>query len=505
LAAAAATRLEQPFWTRAWFWAGLALLATVPFLVADIPPLADFPGHVGRYHVMLDVGRSPYLQRFYGFRWTLVGNLGADLLMLAVGPVLGAERGAWAIAALTPALMVLGIFAVSRAVHGRVQPTAFLALPFVYASAFERGFLNYDLAVSLALLALALWIGWSARPWLRAAVFVPLAFGIWVCHAAGWGLLGLFIGGYELQAAIRAQGWRLAAVGMAILRLLPLTPPALLNVGTISRGAPAAVVAASTPHSFAGLALYKVSFFFDQLHDRLHLLDAASVLLLLALFLFARSRAASVSPALGVSAALVGLVLILMPPTAAGIALADFRLAPVAVIVFILSIRAESMRGASLIVASALALTGLRLAVTAYGWDADAKAYQRHLSALQWTPMGARILALVPNEGAAAPYTALPMGHLADLAIVRRDALVNSEWTIAGANLLQVKANADIAYHIDPSQFVVPDKVGQALATAPLDHFDYVWVLGRYPAAATPKDLAPVYADEETRLFRIIR
>jgi hypothetical protein len=94
---------------------------------------------------------------------------------------------------------------------------------------------------------------------------------------------------------------------------------------------------------------------------------------------------------------------------------------------------------------------------------------------------------------------------MADLAIVRRDALVNSEWTIAGANLLQVKANADIAYHIDPSQFVAPDKVGQALATAPLDHFDYVWVLGRYPPAATPKDLAPVYADEEMRLFRIIR
>jgi hypothetical protein len=496
---------RAPFWSRAWFWVGLAVIATGPFLFADIPPLADFPGHVGRYHIMLNLGHSPYLQRFYDFKWTLIGNLGADLLMMAIGPILGAERGAWVIAALTPALMVLSIFAVSRAVHGRVQPTSFLALPFVYASAFEWGFLNYDLAVALALLALALWIAWRGRPRLRSVVFIPLAFGLWVCHAAGWGLLGLLVGGYELQAAISDRGWRPAAIGQAALRVLPLTPPALLSISMIfhSGGLTPYRFAASMPATIT----YKLFVVFGELHDRILGLDVVSMLLVLVLFAFARSQGASITPALAIPATVVALATVLMPPVAAGITLADYRLAPVAVIVFILSIRADSMRPAPLFVVSALVLTGLRLAVTAHGWHNDSRIYERHLSALSSVPMGARILVLVPSNGLPdlLNYGSRPMAHLADLAIVRRDALVNSEWVIAGAQLLQVRANADIAYHTDPSQLVAPAKVSQALATARSDHFDYAWVLGRYPAGPTPEHLTQVYADDETRLFRVIR
>src|SRR5262245_12134340 len=144
---------DLPVWCHLWFWGLLALLMTGPFWVASLPPLPDYPGHVGQYHIMLELERSPHLQRFYDIHWSLVGNLGADLLMKAIGPFLGAEKGAWLIAAVTPGLMTLGIFSVSRAVHGRVQPYALVALPFVYASAFRWGFLNYGLSVVLALFA----------------------------------------------------------------------------------------------------------------------------------------------------------------------------------------------------------------------------------------------------------------------------------------------------------------------------------------------------------------
>jgi len=53
--------------------------------------------------------------------------------------------------------------------------------------------------------------------------------------------------------------------------------------------------------------------------------------------------------------------------------------------------------------------------------------------------------------------------------------------------------------------FIAPGEVNQALVTARLDHFDYAWVLGRYPARPTPDNLSQEYADEETRLFRITR
>ena len=499
--ATTATAPARRWWDSAWLWSALAVVATAPFLAASIPPLEDFLGHVGRYHVMLDGAHSPYLQRYYAFHWRLVGNLGVDLLMLVVGPVLGVERGAWLIAALTHSAMVMGIFAVSRTVHGRVQPTAFLALPFVYATAFELGFLNYDLGAALALLALALWIGLSPRPRLRAAVFVPIALVVWVCHAAAWGVLGLLAAGYELQGSVRTRGWRPAALGRAALRLAPLTPPALLSLLTLPTGVAPAVIA-GPPTSAMGYALRKMFIVVFQLGDRSYALDVVSVLLIWAVFTYASVRGAKTSAALAAPAALVGLATLLVPPIVGGIALADLRLAPVAAIAFILSLRSESIRRASWAAAFGLVLTAVRLTVTAAGWHADNTAYQRHLLALAKVPMGARILVLVPTEGGVTPQGSPPLRHLADLALVRRDAFVNTQFAIAGAQLLEIKANGT-SYRADPSQFVPSDKVSQALASAPLNHFNFVWVLGRYLPGPTPSQLTMAYADDKTRLFRV--
>lgn len=492
---------EALFWSRGTFWIGLALLAMVPFLVAPIPPLPDFPGHVAQYHIMLNLDRSRYLQDFYDYKWTLTGNLGDTFLMLLAGPLLGVERGAWAIAAAAPALMVLGIFAVSRAIHGRVQVGAFLALPFVYAKAFMWGFLNYDLAVALALLAFALWVKLGDRQKLRVALFIPIALAIWLCHAVGWGLLCLFVGGYELQAAVRENGARLAALKKSIVRVLPLLPPALLSAAMIHRsGTPYPVEITSNLPS--GLLAYKLFIFAGQLHDRSYFLDVLSIMMIAGMYFFARYRGATISCALAVPAGLAALAAVFLPQVLSGSALADYRVAPVAILMFFLSVRGAEGTGQRLVAISAVALTGLRLTVTAIGWHQDSAAYERHLTALESVPLGARILVLVPTN-AQKPYQSRPMGHLADLAVVRRDALVNSQWINTGAIPVQIKANTNSAYYADPSQYVAPEKVVHALATVRPDQFDYVWVLGRYPAADAPDNFSQQYVDEETRFFRI--
>lgn len=495
----------SPVWTRTWFWVLLAALATAPYLAASIPPLEDFGGHVGRYHIMLDGGRSPDLQRYYSFHWRLIGNLGVDLLMTLVGPLLGAERGAWLISALSHAAMVLGLFAVSRAAHGRVQPTAFLALPFVYALAFSQGFLNYDLAAALALLALALWIAMRERGRLRALLFVPLAAALWICHAVGWGLAGLLIGGYECQAAVRKGGWALAALRRAIVGVAPLTPPALLSVFASPGGHPPAVILASAPHSAASYVAHKIAILLFQFAGPFVGLDLLAILLTWSVFAALLLRGGSIAPSLGAPAALLGLAVILMPPIALGVAQADMRLAPMFAVVLLLSVRSDLVRGSPLVVMLALALSGVRLAATAEEWRRADTSYAHHLAALQEIPTGARILALVPTEGGLTQAEGPPLRHLADLAVVRRDAFVNSQFAVAGAQPLEVKANTDSPFHIDPSEFVAQDRIRQALAGADKGHFDYAWVLGRYPPGPTPANLVPIFTDDETQLFRVVR
>ena len=63
----------------------------LPLLWPDVPPLLDLPGHMGRYRVQLDLATSPDLQQYFGFHWQVIGNLGVDLLVELLAPLIGLE------------------------------------------------------------------------------------------------------------------------------------------------------------------------------------------------------------------------------------------------------------------------------------------------------------------------------------------------------------------------------------------------------------------------------
>jgi len=250
------------------------------------------------------------------------------------------------------------------------------------------------------------------------------------------------------------------------------------------------------------LLTYKLFLFVSQLHDRYYGLDIFSMLMIAGLYLYARRKGAFLSAAACVPAFLVASAAIVMPKILSGSALADYRVAPVAIILFFLSVRSGTGWRDGTAAAFALALVGIRLVVTATGWHQDAVAYQRHLEALRAIPMGARLLVLVPLEATNA-YQQRPLGHLADIAVVRRDALVNSQWINTGAILLSIKTNADKTFYADPSQFIAPERTGGILAGVSKEHFDFAWVLGGHWAGTVPANLEQAYGDEETRLFRV--
>jgi hypothetical protein len=84
---------QRGWWEHPWLLLALVLLAAVPLLWPQIPPLVDLPGHVGRYRVQLGIDESPFLSRYYSFDWALIGNLGVDLLIEPLGRLFGLELG----------------------------------------------------------------------------------------------------------------------------------------------------------------------------------------------------------------------------------------------------------------------------------------------------------------------------------------------------------------------------------------------------------------------------
>lgn len=491
-------------------WLGaMALLALLPFAVARIPSMTDWAGHVGRYHVMLAAGHSPMLNRFYAFDWHLVGNLGVDLLVWWVGPWLGVERAAWAIAAMLPVLTIAGIAAVSRAAYGRVGPAAVIAGCFVFGNAMLFGFVNFCLAQALALLAFAAWIALRERAWwVHLALLAPLGLVVWLAHTMGWGVLVLLALGFEGERLWQRRAALLPAIGEAALRGLALVPPLLLTLLWRSGGAGA---------SFGygeGLLQRKLMNWVVVLRGGSPLLDIGSVLLLGAIVVALAWRGTwRIDWRIGAGAVLLALACAVMPSTVFNSWGADERLAPLALLVAALSLRWRgSAEGAVRLALVATVLFGVRIGVIAWSWHALDAQYRSNLAGLDQVPRGSRIEAMVLTNGCHAGWQKTAYPHLPALAIVRRDAFVNAEWPIVGAPLLRVTYPVADVLRYDPSQMIdafdcagrpTTAAIAKRLALLGPQTFDFVWMLDTHGRTDLWPGHTPLYRDASSTLYRM--
>ena len=492
------------WWESRWLPAVLPLLAALPLLLPSVPPLTDLPGHMGRYKIALDLAGSPTLQGFYEFRWALVPNLGADLLVIPLAALFGLEGAVKIVAMLIPALTMAGFLWVAREAHGRVPASVLLAAPLIYSFPFLYGFLNFTLSVALAFLALGLWmrLGRLGRWRLRAALFVPIALVVWIGHAFGWGMLGLLAFGVELSREME-RGRRFPEAALrAGLHMLPLAAPLILMV--IWQG--------QTPANADDWfnIPWKILALLWLLRDRWQWFDIASVMFLLVLLALAwRDRRVEAARPLAIAALVLFAAFLLLPRLFLGGAHNDNRLLPYAVAVALLALRPSavaSRRFASGFALAALAfflvrMTGVGASSWLYGRSFEAEA-----AAIERLPKGARVAAFV-GIGCFADWQRPRLDHLPSLAIVRREAFANDQWTVAGSHLLRVKPA--FAAYVDPSQMVAEPEckehlLGPSLAALPPGLFSHVWLI-RPPAydPALVRGWTPLWRRGSSVLFRL--
>lgn len=499
-----ADRLGSGWYEALWLWLALAALSVLPFLVTPYPPLTDFYSHVGRYHVMLEHGRAPLLDRYYAFEWGLIPNLGQDLLMVPVGRLLGAERGALLLAALIPPLTVLGVRSLSLAVHGRVQPLALLAMPFAYSYSFLFGFMNYHTGVVVVIGALVAWYRLRDRPILWRLAFLAIAsFAAWLAHLSAWALLCCAIGLFELAAAFRHYGWRpLAALPRLIVTAAVLLLPVLLMFGK----------AAGDPEKFVYPGLMrKLHWFVYPLRDEWKALDFFSIVLIaLAVFVCLIRDKLRFDPAMAAFAALTLLLFCVIPTGMRGGYYADMRLLPVLWIAGLLAARLiDGRRLGTAIAIVAIGLFCLRIGVTAQAWHKRGALLERDLAALDHVPPGARIFAMTPERNCKS-WASEGLSHLPSLAIVRRQSYVNTEWKIPGQQLMQPAYDTgpgfDVAPMVSPPDRACQGRIAaEALDRFPRDRFDFVWLFGvPLPPSASPW-LTPVFRGPRGVLYAVNR
>ena len=104
--------------------------------------------------------------------------------------------------------------------------------------------------------------------------------------------------------------------------------------------------------------------------------------------------------------------------------------------------------------------------------------------------------------------------HLPAMAIARRHAFSNDQWTMAGAQLLQVRYRPGWPYIRDPTEVVTAQRcaheywrtLNTSLVTFPRDAFDYVWIIDppEYDETLTA-GLIEVWRDGRSVLYRVDR
>ncbi len=230
------SRAERASW---WYCViALALILLAPLLIADVPPLLDYPNHLARLVLLAAGPDDPILGRVFTPEWTIIPNLAGDVIglgLLRLFPIYIAGRCLLGIVLL---LNLAGVLTLHRALFGRRSFWPLASGLVAYNSTFLLGFLNWQIGCGLAMLCAAGWIVWrERRPLSTVAGGAAAAVLLFFCHLLGLVFFLVLIGSAEL----RAMRTRRAILTRSIGLLAVLSGPILLSTFTALHDAPAAM------------------------------------------------------------------------------------------------------------------------------------------------------------------------------------------------------------------------------------------------------------------------
>ncbi|UAK24490.1 hypothetical protein [Sphingomonas nostoxanthinifaciens] len=470
------------WWNSGWFLALMVLVSIVPLLAPVTPPLTDLAEHMGRYRIQLSDPSSPLRAEYFSFHWAFIANLGVDLLVVPMAALFGLELGVKLIVIGIVALTTTGMIWIAREAHGRVPAPALFALPLAYSFPFIWGFVNFLLSMALALNAYALWLrlGRQGRWRLRNGLFVVIGLVLTTAHIFGWAVLCLLAYAAEVVRKRDAGRPMLLALWEGGLACLSLAPPILLLLVWRSGDAKGA-----NQDFFDWAAKYV--YFISILRNHWRNFDLANVYLLWGLVSFGLVGVGVVmNRTLGVAALMLILAYLLLPRILLGSAYADMRLAPYVVMIAVvaLAVPRPSRRAGHILAGTATAIFLIRIIGLTQSFAAHDAAAQHQLAALDHVKPGSRVFVQVALQ-CIGRWETTRMDHLGAMAIVRRDAFANGQWTDPGAQLVRIRYAPARHWAEDPTEILRPPPCAprrtrfypKSVNDLPRKAFDYVWMI----------------------------
>jgi hypothetical protein len=381
-----------------------------PFLVAEIPPLTDYPNHLARYWLIAGGVHDPALSPFYRIDWfNAVTNVGVDKMVAMFAPIIPAMTLGYLAVVGAALLPPLGVLALNHAVTRRFDAWQALFPLAAWSTTFLMGFVNFQIGLGLGLLFAA--CDPLAQPSLRSALerhrmtwvtgAIRILFGLILAADHLFGLLfySVLLAGLGLgREPIVWRDWRTLVLRLrtaalaAAWCLIPLANTATHKALPGTEGAPQSfdrsihyyVMPGKLATLFSVLASYNV---FQEL-----VLGVA--ILALCVWLY-RSRALTYHAGLALACAGLVALAVLAPSRAAGASWVDRRFPIMALCCAMAALQLRknvSHQFALAIGGASLGLASLQSTWIGWNWRAMERDMEAVRQVLAAAPPGATIL-----------------------------------------------------------------------------------------------------------------
>jgi hypothetical protein len=499
----------------------LTAITSIPIVMHPWLPLSDYMNHLARMYIIAGIGNDAEITRFYEIDWQLIPNLMMDLVVPPLQRLMNVYVAGQVYIVLSFVLILSGTLALNRQLFGRWSVLPLIAFPLLYNKVFMIGTLNYVFGIGLALWALAVWVQLRERPMaLRLAVSAAFVMALYLCHLFALGLYGLGLLAYELYrlGTIYADARRgyarrrsfaslfdFVVTGLPFLPVLPLLlmSPTWGLRGVFSwelNGKLDGIVFAVEAYShFAGLAMTGVVAF------------AAGWAI--------HKQALKFHPFGFVLLAVGGLAYFAMPRIIFDTYMADQRM-PIAIAFMAVACAHINMRHPQVRRGFATVLV-LMLAIRVFEvntvWAEMSRVTTSFKESVRHIDRGAKVMVAYGDSQAGEESRDQPLVHAASLAVIERGALVTTNFTVPGKQVL--RARGDYRAQVDTHDGTPPgieellDVVEDPASARDVywkhwtADYDYLYVLFTEPNYENPDSdlLTPVYMGDRFVLYRINR
>jgi hypothetical protein len=495
----------------------LALLigaALAPVLLVRIPAMVDYPNHLARMY-LLSVSDGAAANPYYRVEWALYPNLAMDIVIPQIARLAGVEVAARIFLFLTQLLIVGGAMAIEWVIKRRLQLSGFAAVMFLYCLPFAWGFLNFEMALGVALVGIAVMLAIEDRPWpLRLAANTLCVAVLFASHFFALGIYGVVLGLHELWRA-----WQRAApIGEIALRLLILAIPAVIVLA----------VMASTGGTVGNPAMpwlwhlgFKPLWLFSILNGYCLPVSWVSVVVLVGWLTLAAKRGVLRFAPAGLWMTLgLTLLYVAVPAQLFNASFVDQRVIVAAALILpaFVSLSLPNRRWLLASLACISAVTLANLAVTYMVWLSYRADYATMIASFGKLDKGALVLTAHSGEGEDPPMHALteyPIYHAPTLAVHYASAFVPDLFTGAGKQPLRAQAAVLRLDIPEGGPYPLADLAAIAKGAPPPGtqkyvrswhrDFDYLYVLGPHRENPLPALLKEVDRGRRFILYRILR